>query len=53
MFRRLIARLVAVAPAQWATFQYYLTRHIGRDEDTHAPLTRRLVARLCGTDAQL
>jgi Protein of unknown function (DUF3050) len=53
MFRRLVERLVHVAPAQWSTFQYYLRRHIGRDEDTHAPLARQLVERLCGTDDRL
>ena len=28
-------------------------RHIGRDEETHAPLARRLVERLCGTEDRL
>jgi DUF3050 family protein len=53
MFRRLVERLVHVAPDRWSTFQYYLMRHIGRDEETHAPLARRLVERLCGAEDRL
>ncbi len=53
MFRRLVERLVHVAPDRWSQFHYYLMRHIGRDEETHAPLARRLVERLCGTEDRL
>lgn len=53
MFRRLVDRLVHVAPDRWSKFHYYLMRHIGRDEEKHAPLSRRLVERLCGTEDRL
>jgi hypothetical protein len=53
MFRRLVDRLMRVAPNRWSTFQYYLMRHIGRDVETHAPLSRLLVERLCGTEGHL
>lgn len=53
MFRRLVERLVNVAPDRWSKFHYYLMRHIGHDEDTHGPLSRRLVERLCGTERRL
>jgi hypothetical protein len=53
MFRRLVERLVHVAPERWSKFHYYLLRHIGRDEETHGPLAHRLVARLCGREDRL
>jgi len=53
MFRRLVDRLVHVAPDRWSKLHYYLMRHIGRDEEKHAPLSRLLVERLCGTEGRL
>ncbi len=53
MFLRVVDGLAAMAPQRWATFRYYLQRHIGTDADRHAPQAKALVARLCGTDATL
>jgi hypothetical protein len=50
MFRRLL-REMQVTAAQAPAFHYYLTRHIGLDEDLHAPMSLRLLETLCGDDA--
>jgi hypothetical protein len=50
MFRHLVARLAEADPAHWARFRFYLERHIEHDDDKHAPVCRRIVARLCGHD---
>jgi hypothetical protein len=50
MFRALLARM-AVTETQAPSFHYYLNRHIHLDEDFHAPLSLRLLAALCGDDA--
>jgi hypothetical protein len=50
MFRALLARM-AVTEAQAPSFHYYLNRHVHLDEDFHAPLSLRLLAALCGEDA--
>jgi len=51
MFRHLVVRLAASDPAAWGRFRFYLERHIEHDDEKHAPLCRRIVARMCGTDA--
>jgi len=50
MFRALLSRM-AVTEAQAPSFHYYLNRHVHLDEDFHAPLSLRLLAALCGDDA--
>lgn len=50
MFRGLVASLAAGDPA-WAKFHWYLERHIEADDEKHAPICRRILARLCGDDA--
>lgn len=52
MFRRLVLRLAHRAPQYWGKFLYYLERHIEVDGGQHGPLAHRLVACLCGGDAQ-
>jgi len=42
---------LAVTEAQAPSFHYYLNRHVHLDEDFHAPLSLRLLAALCGDDA--
>lgn len=49
MFRALLSRM-AVSEAQAPSFHYYLKRHIHLDGDSHAPLSLRLLAALCGDD---
>lgn len=51
MFRALLARM-AVTEQQAPIFHYYLKRHIHLDEDFHAPLSLRLLAGLCGGEAE-
>ncbi len=48
MFRHLVASLAVEDPAAWAPFRFYLERHIAHDDAKHAPVCRRIVARLCG-----
>ncbi|MDZ7585217.1 MAG: DUF3050 domain-containing protein [Thiobacillus sp.] len=50
MFRAFLSRM-AVTEAQAPSFHYYLNRHVHLDEDFHAPLSLRLLAALCGEDA--
>jgi len=52
MFRGLVASLADRDPAAWGRFRFYLERHIEHDDEKHAPTCRRIVARLCGTDAE-
>lgn len=52
MFRRLVRQLAQRAPQRWGKFLYYLERHIEVDGGQHGPLAHRLLARLCGDDAQ-
>ena len=51
MFRAFLARM-AVTEAQAPSFHYYLNRHVHLDEDFHAPLSLRLLAALCGNEAE-
>ncbi|MBW8305505.1 MAG: DUF3050 domain-containing protein [Thiobacillus sp.] len=50
MFRAFLSRM-AVTDAQAPSFHYYLNRHVHLDEDFHAPLSLRLLAALCGENA--
>jgi hypothetical protein len=50
MFRGLVASLADRDPA-WSRFRYYLDRHIEADDEKHAPVCRRIMARLCGDDS--
>ena len=50
MFRGLVAQLADEQPAEWDRFRFYLERHIEHDDEHHAPVCRRIVARLCGND---
>jgi hypothetical protein len=50
MFRHLVGSLAAEDPAAWGPFRFYLERHIAHDDAKHAPVCRRIVARLCGDD---
>ena len=50
MFRHLVVQLAEREPATWGRFRFYLERHIEHDDEKHAPVCRRIVARLCGTD---
>ena len=47
MFRALLSRM-AVTEAPAPSFHYYLNRHVHLDGDSHAPLSLRLLAALCG-----
>jgi hypothetical protein len=51
MFRHLVSRLAESDPTAWGRFRFYLERHIEHDDEKHAPLCRRIVARMCGNDA--
>ncbi len=50
MFRHLVTSLAAEDPSTWGRFRFYLERHIAHDDAKHAPVCRRIVARLCGDD---
>ena len=49
MFRGLVSSLASRDPA-WERFHWYLDRHIEADDEKHAPVCRRVMARLCGDD---
>ena len=53
MFQRLVDRLAKTAPQRWATFSFYLNRHIEHDAETHGPMARDLVSRICGNEESL
>ncbi len=52
MFQQLVDRLAEDNELIWGKTRYYLIRHIQADGDTHGPMARELVAKLCGTDRQ-
>jgi len=45
-----VASLAEQDPVAWGRFRFYLERHIAHDDAKHAPVCRRIVARLCGND---
>jgi hypothetical protein len=49
MFRAILQR-IGVSDKQAPIFHFYLNRHIHLDEDFHAPLSLRLLNRLCEGD---
>jgi hypothetical protein len=53
MFVQLVARLATQQPERWSWFRYYLERHIAFDGERHGPMSRALLARLCGEDPAL
>jgi Protein of unknown function (DUF3050) len=52
MFRSLVRDLNAKLGGRFGKFQWYLERHIEVDGEDHGPLSLRMVADLCGTDAR-
>ncbi len=53
IFQQMVGRLSAHSGNQWELFLLYLNRHIEHDGERHGPLSRALVARLCGDDHKL
>lgn len=51
MFRAILERM-GVTAANAPVFHHYLNRHVALDEDFHAPMSLRLLAQLCGGDAE-
>jgi hypothetical protein len=51
MFRALVRDLNREMDGDLSQFVWYLERHIELDGDDHGPLSLRMVADLCGTDA--
>lgn len=51
MFRAFLAGM-DISAADAPAFHYYLERHIHLDEDTHGPLSLRMLEELCGGDPQ-
>lgn len=53
MFQPLVFQLSAVEEGRWSLFLDYLKRHIEYDGERHGPLSKTLLARLCGDSEQL
>ena len=51
MFREFLAGM-NIKEAQAPAFYYYLERHIHLDEDSHGPLSLKMLEELCGGDPQ-
>jgi len=52
MFRSLVRDLNERKPGSYATFLWYLERHIEVDGEDHGPLSLRMVADICGESEQ-
>lgn len=52
MFRSLISEITSKNSEKWATFEYYLNRHIEVDEEHHGPMAQKLMERICQGDPQ-
>jgi hypothetical protein len=52
MFRTLVETLARGQTAELSPFILYLDRHIGLDEDHHAPMAVEMLAELCGDEDQ-
>ena len=50
MFRRFLQTLDEGEQARYPLMRTYLERHIDLDEDSHAPMGRELMKKICGTD---
>lgn len=50
MFRHILKEM-AIHKLEAPTFHYYLERHVHLDEDSHAPMSIRLMEMLCQSDA--
>ena len=53
MFQEIVKSLAEKEGRSWDQFLFYLNRHIESDGERHGPLSRELVARLCGDDERL
>jgi hypothetical protein len=53
MFQQLVSELSGRNAIGWSKFLHYLNGHIESDGEQHGPLSRSLLARLCGEDERL
>jgi len=53
MFQPLADRLAQASENKWKLFLDYLKRHIEYDGERHGPLSKALLARICGDDGRL
>ncbi|MDP7063397.1 MAG: DUF3050 domain-containing protein [Planctomycetota bacterium] len=53
MFVELVEHLHKQRQDSWATFLYYLERHIGLDSEEHGPQAKNILKRLCGSNPTL
>jgi len=51
MFRRFLETLNEQKRDEYQMMRVYLERHIDLDEDSHAPMGRELMRRICGVDS--
>ena len=52
MFRRFLETLDNESQDKRRMMKIYLERHIDLDEDSHAPMGRELMKRICGSDSR-